>query len=142
MSLYSLIVVFYLLTSAAQGWAGNQIYRYKDDSGTVTFTTEYQSIPEKYRREAVPLGTNSPPPPERRHEPSVRIVTSSREFRMGNYDTPTDATRMAIEAAKRDALEQVATYLESVTEVKDLDVTRDEIRTYTEIGRASCRERV
>ena len=135
MSLYSLIVVSYLLTSlltsAAQSSAGNQIYRYKDDSGTVTFTTEFQSIPEKYRREAVPLATNSPPPPERRHEPSVRIVTSSGEFRMGNYDTRTDATRMAIEAAKRDALEQVATYLESVTEVKDLDVTRDEIRTYT-----------
>lgn len=135
MSLYSLIVVSYLLTSlltsAAQSSAGNQIYRYKDDSGTVTFTTEFQSIPEKYRREAVPLATNSPPSPERRHEPSVRIVTSSGEFRMGNYDTRTDATRMAIEAAKRDALEQVATYLESVTEVKDLDVTRDEIRTYT-----------
>jgi hypothetical protein len=135
MSLYSLIVVFSLLTSlltsASQSSAGNQIYRYKDDSGTVTFTTEFQSIPEKYRREAVPLATNPPPPPERRHEPSVRIVTSSSEFRMGNYDTRTDATRMAIEAAKRDALEQVATYLESVTEVNDLDVTRDEIRTYT-----------
>jgi len=42
-----------------------------------------------------------------------------------------DATRMTIEAAKRQALEQVAMYLESVTEVKNLDVTRDEIRTYT-----------
>jgi hypothetical protein len=50
---------------------------------------------------------------------------------MGKYDTRMDATRMAIELAKRDALEQVATYLESVTEVKNLDVTRDEIRTYT-----------
>lgn len=131
MSIFSLIVVFYLLTSTAQIWAGNQIYRYRDDSGTVTFTTELQSIPEKYRREAVPLATVPPPPPQRRHEPTLRIVTSSGEFRMGNYDTRTDATRMAIEAAKRDALEQVATYLESVTEVKNLDVTRDEIRTYT-----------
>src|SRR5215475_6382944 len=50
---------------------------------------------------------------------------------MGDHDTRTDATRLAIETAKRDALEQVATYLESVTEVKNLDVTRDEIRTYT-----------
>ncbi|HEU4502590.1 MAG TPA: DUF4124 domain-containing protein [Nitrospira sp.] len=131
MSIFSLIVVFYLLTSTAQIWAGNQIYRYRDDSGTVTFTTELQSIPEKYRQEAVPLATVPPPPPQRRHEPTLRIVTSSGEFRMGNYDTRTDATRMAIEAAKRDALEQVATYLESVTEVKNLDVTRDEIRTYT-----------
>src|SRR5215472_15800298 len=38
---------------------------------------------------------------------------------------------MAVEAAKRQALEQVATYLESVTEVKNMDVTRDDIRTYT-----------
>jgi hypothetical protein len=50
---------------------------------------------------------------------------------MGDHDTRLDAARMAIEAAKRQALEQVATYLESVTEVKNLDVTRDEIRTYT-----------
>jgi hypothetical protein len=50
---------------------------------------------------------------------------------MGEHDTRTDAARMAIEAAKRQALEQVATYLESVTEVKNLDITRDEIRTYT-----------
>jgi hypothetical protein len=39
--------------------------------------------------------------------------------------------RLAIEAAKKDALEQVATYLESVTEVIDMDITRDDIRTYT-----------
>jgi hypothetical protein len=50
---------------------------------------------------------------------------------MGDHDTRTDAVRLAVEAAKRDALEQVATYLESVTEVRDLDVTRDDIRTYT-----------
>src|SRR5688572_27943224 len=50
---------------------------------------------------------------------------------MGSYDPRTDATSIAIEAAKRAALEQVATYLESVTEVKNLDVTRDAIRTYT-----------
>ena len=36
-----------------------------------------------------------------------------------------------MEAARRDALEQVATYLESVTDVKNMDVTRDDIRTYT-----------
>src|SRR5262249_17367479 len=50
---------------------------------------------------------------------------------MGDHDTRIDATRMAIEDAERQALEQVATYLESVTEVRNLDVTRDEIRTYT-----------
>ena len=50
---------------------------------------------------------------------------------MGDHDTRADAIRLAVEAAKKDVLEQVATYLESVTEVRDLDVTRDDIRSYT-----------
>ncbi|MGH7228718.1 MAG: hypothetical protein ACREIH_05820 [Nitrospiraceae bacterium] len=61
----------------------------------------------------------------------VRVVTVQGEHRMGDRDTREDAIRLATEAAKRDALEQVATYLESVTVVTDLDVTKDEIRTYT-----------
>jgi predicted component of type VI protein secretion system len=50
---------------------------------------------------------------------------------MGDRDTREDAIRLATEVAKRNALEQVATYLESVTVVHDMDVTKDEIRTYT-----------
>jgi len=50
---------------------------------------------------------------------------------MGNRDTREDAIRLATEEAKRNALEQVATYLESVTVVDGLDITKDEIRTYT-----------
>lgn len=50
---------------------------------------------------------------------------------MGDRDTREDAIRLATEAAKRNALEQVATYLESVTVVEGLNVTRDEIHTYT-----------
>jgi hypothetical protein len=50
---------------------------------------------------------------------------------MGDRDTREDAIRLATEAAKRNALEQVATYLESVTIVNGMDVTKDEIRTYT-----------
>src|SRR5712692_2227907 len=116
-------------------FAATSIYTYKDDSGTPTFTTELDSIPEKDRSRAVPLdsdtsspveaGVPSPPPVD------VRVVTASGEYRMGDHDTRADAVRLAIEAAKRQALEQVATYLESVTEVKNLDVTRDDIRTYT-----------
>ena len=60
-----------------------------------------------------------------------RIITSQGQHRMGDRDTKEDAVRLATEAAKRNALEQVATYLESITVVEDLDVTRDEIRTYT-----------
>lgn len=61
----------------------------------------------------------------------IRIVTASGEYRMGDHDTREDAIKLATEAAKRNALEQVATYLENVTVVRDLDVTQDEIRTYT-----------
>jgi len=116
-------------------FAATAIYTYKDDSGTPTFTTELDSIPEKYRSRVVPLdsdtsspveaGVPSPPPV------TVQVVTASGEYRMGDHDTRADAVRLAVEAAKRQALEQVATYLESVTEVKNLDVTRDDIRTYT-----------
>lgn len=61
----------------------------------------------------------------------VRTVEARGEYRMGDRDTREDALRLATEAAKKNALEQVATYLESVTVVSDLDVTKDEIRTYT-----------
>ena len=61
----------------------------------------------------------------------VRIVTAQGEYRMGDRDTREDTIRMATESAKRNALEQVATYLESITVVNGMDVTKDEIRTYT-----------
>lgn len=50
---------------------------------------------------------------------------------MTDRETRVDAIRLAGEQAKKEALEQVASYLESVTVVRDLDVTRDELRSYT-----------
>jgi len=61
----------------------------------------------------------------------VRVVTAQGEHRMGDRDTREDAIRLATETAKQNALEQVAVYLESITIVDGLDVTKDEIRTYT-----------
>ena len=61
----------------------------------------------------------------------VRVLTAQGEHRMGDRDTREDAIRLATEAAKRNALEQVAVFLESITIVDGLDVTKDEIRTYT-----------
>jgi hypothetical protein len=61
----------------------------------------------------------------------MRVVLSQGEYRMGDRDTREDAMRLATEAAKRNALEQVATYLESITVVEGVDVTKDEITTYT-----------
>ena len=126
------IVVFCLLSLATSAFAGDQIYRYTDDSGTLNFTSEWEWIPEKYRNQAVLLKLEVSPPVETPSlQPMLRVVTSSGEYRMGDHDMRIDATRLAIDDAKRQALEQVAIYLESITEVKNLDVTRDEIRTYT-----------
>lgn len=128
---------FGLFGFIASSSAGTPIYSYKDDSGTPTFTTDFGSIPEQYRNRAVPLYLdNSPTPPvvpaaQRPPSANIRVVRASGEYRMGDHDTRADAIRLAVEAAKRDALEQVATYLESVTEMKNMDVTRDDIRTYT-----------
>lgn len=61
----------------------------------------------------------------------VRTLTATGEYRMGDNDTKTDAKRLALLDGKRLALEQVGTYLEGVTEVKSLSVTKDEIRSYT-----------
>ena len=129
--------IFGLSAFISQSSASTPIYTYKDDSGTQNFTTELGSIPEQYRSRAVPLHleTSSSPPvvPAAQRPPSanVRVVAASGGYRMGDHDTRSDAIRLAVEAAKRDALEQVATYLESVTEVKNMDVTRDDIRAYT-----------
>lgn len=61
----------------------------------------------------------------------IRVVTASGEHRMTDRETRVDAIRLAGDQAKQDALEQVASYLERVTIVRDLDVTRDELRSYT-----------
>lgn len=121
--------------AVSHSFAASQIYTYRDDSGTPNFTTELDSVPEKYRGRVAPLYSDTSSPVEAAvpslPPAAVRVVTASGEYRMGDHDTRADAVRLAIEAAKRQALEQVATYLESVTEVKNLDVTRDDIRTYT-----------
>ncbi|MGE3154902.1 MAG: hypothetical protein AB7G48_13800 [Nitrospiraceae bacterium] len=61
----------------------------------------------------------------------IRTLTAAGEHILGEHDTKEDAVRLASEAAKRNALEQVALYLENVTIVTNFNITRDEIRTYT-----------
>jgi len=133
--------------------AATPIYTYLDDAGVQHFTNQLHSIPEKYRSQmmqsefgAVPdpaVATVGPAPAAQSPTPAagsaappvraavVRTVSASGEYSMSEHDTRHDAVRLAVEAAKKDALEQVATYLESVTEVRDMDVTRDDIRSYT-----------
>ena len=61
----------------------------------------------------------------------IKTITATGEYRMGDNDTRTDAKRLALLDAKRLALEQAGTYLESVTEVKNLGIARDELNAYT-----------
>lgn len=117
------------------------IYTYTDDAGVQTFTNQLESVPEQYRNSLTaqefdgPPAVSSAPPRAVAESPTrsadSRIVTAGGEYRMGDHDTRTDAIRLATESAKQDALEQVATYVERITEVRDLNVTRDDIRSFT-----------
>ena len=138
---FSALFILWLTPSAITAplsFASTQIYSYIDDAGVQTFTNEFHSIPDKYRSQLTPREVEAPPapPPIVTTAPTIRsadsrTVTASGEYRMSDHDTRTDAVRLAVEAAKKDALEQVATYLESVTEVRNMDVTRDDIRSFT-----------
>ncbi len=124
---------------ASPGFASTQIYTYTDDAGVQNFTNEFDSIPEQYRGRIAPREFDAPPtvpiaaasvPPAATPGP-IRAVTGTAEYHMGDHDTRADAVRLAVEAAKKDALEQVATYVERITEVSQMDVTRDDIRSFT-----------
>jgi uncharacterized membrane protein YgcG len=148
-SIVSWLSAALLLSFAPVQSATASIYTYIDDAGVQNFTNQFDSIPEKYRSRlttsdidlapqasptvpAVPPVAASRPPDDRQASSGeYRKVTAHGEYRLGEHDTRTDGVRLAVEAAKKDALEQVATYLESVTEVRDMNVTRDDIRSYT-----------
>jgi hypothetical protein len=61
----------------------------------------------------------------------MQTVNGVGEHRMEDNETKQDAVRLATDAAKRDALEHMASYLNSLTIVKDLQLVTDEIRSYT-----------
>ena len=140
----SAFLVLWLSSSAfpaAPSFASTTIYSYTNDEGVQTFTNELESVPEKYRQQLTQLSFDAPAPLDtpapavasapRVHSAEIRAITASGEYRMGDHDNRADAIRLATEAAKQDALEQVATYIERITEVRDLNVTRDDIRSFT-----------
>ncbi|TKB69859.1 MAG: tetratricopeptide repeat protein [Nitrospira sp.] len=61
----------------------------------------------------------------------IRTITATGEYRMGDNDTRADAKRLALLDAKRLALEQAGTYIESITQIKNFDLSKEEIRAYT-----------
>src|SRR6058998_3893111 len=60
----------------------------------------------------------------------VRTIAATGEYRMGDHDTRADAKRLALQDAKRLALEQAGTYIESITQVKNFDLNKEDIRAY------------
>ena len=56
-------------------------------------------------------------------------VETSGEYVMGDSDTKLEARRIALEHAKRLAAEQIGTYLESETIVRNSRLEKDEIRS-------------
>lgn len=61
----------------------------------------------------------------------THTVESTGEYVMGDNDTKIEARKLALEHAKRSALEQIGTYLESETVIKNDQLTKDEIKVYT-----------
>ncbi len=61
----------------------------------------------------------------------IKVIEADSAYVMGDNDSKIDARRIAVQEAKRKALEQAGTYLESVSEVKNYQLTKDEVKAYT-----------
>jgi hypothetical protein len=57
-------------------------------------------------------------------------IYASYKYTMGDNDTKNDAKRICFLEAKRLAIEKAGTYIESTTEIKNFQLTRDEIKTF------------
>lgn len=62
--------------------------------------------------------------------PASETIYASYKYTMGDNDTKNDAKRICFIEAKRLAIEKAGTYIESTTEIKNFQLTRDEIRTF------------
>ena len=62
---------------------------------------------------------------------AVKEIVSEGAYNMGDGETPSVAESRALLNAKRIALEQAGTYVESYTKVENMQVTEDEIKVLT-----------
>ncbi len=58
----------------------------------------------------------------------VREITAEGSYIMGDGETPLAAEERALQKAKRAALEEAGTYVESYSKVENLQLTRDEVQ--------------
>ncbi len=61
----------------------------------------------------------------------TKIIEADSTYIIGDNDSKIDARRIATQEAKRKALELAGTYVESLTVVKNYQLSRDEIQSYT-----------
>ena len=61
----------------------------------------------------------------------VKIIDAESAYIMGDNDSKIDARRIAMQEAKRKALELAGTYVESLTQVTNFQLSKDEIKSYT-----------
>jgi predicted Zn-dependent protease len=61
----------------------------------------------------------------------VKIIEADSVYIIGDNDSKVDARRIATQEAKRKALELSGTYVESTTVVKNYQLTKDEVMSYT-----------
>ena len=61
----------------------------------------------------------------------VKVVEAESTYILGDNDSKVVAHRIAVQEAQRKALELAGTYVESLTQVKNYQLTKDEIKSYT-----------
>ncbi len=61
----------------------------------------------------------------------VKTIDAESAYIIGDNDSKVDARRIAVQEAKRKALELAGTYVASLTQVKNYQLTKDEITSYT-----------
>lgn len=61
----------------------------------------------------------------------VELIYATHKYVMGDNDSKNDARRMCFLEAKRTVLEKAGTYIESFTEVRNAQLTKDEIFAYS-----------
>ncbi len=61
----------------------------------------------------------------------VKVIETESSYIMGDNDSKTSARRIATQEAKQKALELAGTYVESLTVVRNYQLTQDDVKSYT-----------
>lgn len=61
----------------------------------------------------------------------IKVIETDGTYVIGDNDSKVDARRIAVQESQRKALELAGTYVSSLTQVKDFQLTKDEVTAYT-----------